>query len=401
MEMRLSHRWDVNKLTLNNSKVELAREKSRVYVKTKEATPSSGLIVSFDDWLSKICFFIFVYYNNFLTQVVHADSMSGLNDVFNTDAFVGNTKWLEKFNWVGELVQKCITVFGLLIAVILFSQILITIIYFAARPFWDSVAQVKESETGILNYSYATFSNVKGNVSRGSDIVMNYLHLLMPNIKKYSEMGSEEAQNKNWTFTTWLIGTFPSKCFLMLIVSMTINGTLMQAYMMVVDGMGVVAERFVDFNSEEVVNGLLNNFTEGYSFAVGSTGVGYDKTMGNVANSMYKDVLKKLKDTTTDSKITVGTAIENYVNTELSKELVQSKVMPAVAADSPLTEDEWGKLKVETVMNNVPSATNAVTVSAGNLQLSNIGSQNLYIHIYFTLSSRSNSTNYWKLNTGD
>lgn len=391
MEMGLSHRWDDNRKLLVKKRFEKQREKTKEVMEARSISPSTLML---DDYIAKATFFLVFSVNSIFSKYAYADSMSGLNDIFNTEAFVGNTKWLEKFNWVGELVQMCITVFGLLIAVILFGQILVTLIYFAARPFWDSVDNVKQAETGLLNYTYATFSNIKGNVSKGSDIVMNYLMLLMPNVKKYSEMGSDSA-DQNWTFTTWLISTFPAKCFLILIVSMTINGTLMQAYMMVVDGMGVVAQKFVDFNSEDFVNKIFNNMTAGYQFAVGSTGIGYDKAQGEIAESIYREAIKKLKDNTTDAKVTLGSNIERYVTQELSKELIESKVMPAL--DSSLTEDEWGKLKIETVCNNTPSATNAITVTGSSIGLNSAGDKQLYVHIYFTLSSRSNSTNYWEL----
>ena len=391
MEMGLSHRWSDDRTLLVKKREQKYREKVK---KVAEVKPINNFTLMLDDYIAKVAFFMLFYFNRFTIQIANADSMSGLNDIFNTEAFVGNTKWLEKFNWVGELVQMCITVFGLLIAVILFGQILVTLIYFAARPFWDAVDNVKQAETGLLNYTYSTFSNIKGNVSRGSDIVMNYLMLLMPNVKKYSEMGSDSA-DQNWTFSTWLISTFPAKCFLILIVSMTINGTLMQAYMMVVDGMGVVAQRFVDFNSEDFVNKVFNNMTEGYKFAVGSTGIGYDKAQGEIANSIYREAIKKLKDNTTDAKVTLGSNIERYVTQELSKELIESKVMPKL--DSSLTEDEWAKLKIETVCNNTPTATNAISVTGSSIGLNSAGDKQLYVHIYFTLSSRSNSTNYWEL----
>lgn len=397
----IGHRWSDDRKLLES--IRIKRQKNKILVKegVKSSTDGSAInspIIMLDDCISKVLFFMFILSNNIFNTIVHADDMTGLGTIFNTDAFVGNTKWLEKFNIVGEIVQACISIFGMLIAVILFGQILITLIYFAAKPFWDAVADVKQAETGSLNYLYKVVTGGKANLSKGSDIIMNNLMLLCPNIKKFSEMGSDAA-NPNWTFTTWLMDTFPTKCILMLVVSMTINGSLMQAYLVVVDGMGAAASQVVEFNSVEFVNGLFNKAGSGYNFAVGSTGQGYDKALGQVAQGIYKESLKKLKGGTTDERITLGSNIENYVTRELSKERIEAAVLPRL--DSPLTDEEWGKLKVETVVNNTSQATNAITVSGDQIGLKDAGSGRLYIHLYFTLSSRSNSTNYWELRTNE
>ena len=397
----IKHRWSDNRKSLKS--IRMKRQKNKILVKegVKASTENSDInspLIMLDDYISKVLFFMFILSNNIFNSIVRADEMTGLGMIFNTDAFVGNTKWLEKFNIVGEVVQASISIFGMLIAVILFGQILVTLIYFVARPFWDTVAQVKEAETGSLNYLYKTVTGGKSNLSKGSDIIMTNIMLLCPNVKKYSEMGSDSA-DQNWTFTTWLMDTFLTKCFLMLIISMTINGSLMQAYMVVVDGMGVLATNFVEFNSEEFVQGLLNKAGSGYNFAVGSTGQGYDKALGEIAQGIYKQSLKKLKGGTTDERITLGSNIENFVTRELSKERIEAAVLPRL--DSPLTDEEWGKLKIETVVNNTSQATNAITVSGDQIGLKDAGNGRLYIHLYFTLSSRSNSTNYWELRTNE
>ena len=190
----IKHRWSDNRKSLKS--IRMKRQKNKILVKegVKASTENSDInspLIMLDDYISKVLFFMFILSNNIFNSIVRADEMTGLGMIFNTDAFVGNTKWLEKFNIVGEVVQASISIFGMLIAVILFGQILVTLIYFVARPFWDTVAQVKEAETGSLNYLYKTVTGGKGNLSQGSDIIMNHLMLLMPNVKKYSEMGKK------------------------------------------------------------------------------------------------------------------------------------------------------------------------------------------------------------------
>lgn len=360
----------------------------------------SGILYEF---LSRIMVFLMVMSQKSL--MVFADSMTGLGDIYQSNAFVGNTKWLEKFNFVGTIVQAFISVFGLLIAVIVVMQIVITIIYFANKELWNSVSEAKTQNSGIISYTFggAFSGGVKSVAPKGSDIIMNYIMLLLPNIKKYSEAGADGA-DENWTLTTWFMSTFINKCILLLVVSMTINGSMMQAYMMVVDGMGVIASTVVETDLEGIVQNQVDKMGgKNYKFSVGTTGEGIDSLQGTAASKLYTAVLKKAKDVTTDARNVYGTKIEKYVTSNLKADAIYNVLTPKATnsggyASQPLTNDEWEKVKVEVVCNSTSSATNAITVSASDLGLENSNSTTQsYYHMYFTLNKRNSTEDYWKI----
>lgn len=339
----------------------------------------------------------------FKLSCIQADAapMSGVSDIFNSRTFIGDTKWLEKMNWVGRAVNMFISIGGTIAAVIIAVQLMLTLIYWGNPNLWDSVNQVKvvDQKKGLLNYTASLFSGGKsamvGNLSRGSDIIMDYLILIAPNIKKYSENAEDEFEN----FTTWLMGTFMKKCLLLLAISMMINGSLLQAYMVVVDGMGVAAQRFVEIDSKTLVNNMLS-VGDNYQFSVGASGTGVDKLQGDVAGAIYKEVMKSSKISTSDYKYTIGSNIERYVRSNITKDNIQSYLIGPGAKDGKLTDEDFERVRIEVVLNGTSGTTNGLTISSSDLQLEDVGKPR-YIHLYFTLKSKGDTTNYFGLPGSD
>lgn len=347
------------------------------------------------DYITKTIFFFSILFNNF----VHAFADSKLSDLALSDAFVGNVKWLEKFNWVGTVVQAFISVFALFMLVTVFGQILITVIYFGNRPLWDAVYKLKQEKTGIVNYAFgdAFSGGFKATASKGSDVVMNFIMLFLPNIKKFSEMGVEGA-DEEMTLVTWLMSTLVNKVILLLVVSMAYNGSLLKGYLMITDGIGVVAEEIVETDLEGIIkNQIDKNNGRNYQFAVGSTGIGFDDLQGSIARKLYTQILKKSEDTSTNARNVIGSAVENYVTRELTKDVIAQYIVPTVGDPSAMTDAEWERVKVEIVANTATSATNALTVRADYLGLQNSQKTPTNYHIYFTLNRRDDTTSYWKV----
>lgn len=347
------------------------------------------------DYITKIIFFFSILFNNF----VSAFADSKLSDLALSDAFVGNVKWLEKFNWVGTVVQAFISVFALFMLVTVFGQILITVIYFGNRPLWDAVYKLKQEKTGIVNYAFgdAFSGGFKATASKGSDVVMNFIMLFLPNIKKFSEMGVEGA-DEEMTLVTWLMSTLVNKVILLLVVSMAYNGSLLKGYLMITDGIGVVAEEIVETDLEGIIkNQIDKNNGRNYQFAVGSTGIGFDDLQGSVARKLYTQILKKSEDTSTNARNIIGSAVENYVTRDLTKDVIAQYIVPKVGDPSAMTDAEWERVKVEIVANTATSATNALTVRADYLGLQNSQKTATNYHIYFTLNRRDDTTSYWKV----
>lgn len=326
-----------------------------------------------------------------------ADSMTGVSDVFNTEAFIGNTKWLEKFNFVGAIVQAFISIGGWVAAIIVAVQTMVTLIYFGMPGLWDTVFEVKQSKKGLISYTASVFPGSKDKagslVSNGSDIIIDYLILLCPNVKKYSE----NADNEYESITTWFMGTFVKKCILLLAISMMINGSFMKLYMVIVDGIGVVAQRFVETDSEAIVNRLLNTGSN-YEFSLGATGKGFDEVQGDTATKLYKELVKTSTNVDTDSKYTMGSSIENYVKKNFTEKAVREKLI-GVAPDYKMTPEDWERVTTKVVMNSTSTNSNGFTISASDLGLQdeNTGGKKRYVHVYFQAGRAVDTTKYFSV----
>ena len=380
---------------------ELIRNKvKRLTAKSKNTENKTNGYTCFDagimgDFISKLCFLFMMFTTNAIT--VFADG--GLSTIYNSDAFVGNVKWLEKFNWVGTCVQAFISVLALFIGVSVAVQIFITVVYFANRPLWDTVFEIKESKKGVLNYTFngAFQGGFKSTASRGSDVIGDYIMLLLPNVKKFSEMGASDADQEQ-TLVTWLMGSFINKVILFLVVSMVYSGSLMKGYLMVVDGFGVIADEIVETDLAGIIENQINkNNAKNYQFAVGSTGKGFDALQGSFAKKLYASILKNSKDVTTNTRHSVGNAIETYISQNLTKENVARYIVPKINDYSKITDSEWERVKIEIVANSAPSATDSLTVKASDLGLQNSHDTATVYHIYFSLNRRDDTTSYWKV----
>lgn len=326
-----------------------------------------------------------------------ADSIDSVSDIFNMEMFVGNTKWFEKLNFVGMIVQGGISIGGFVAAIVVASQLLITVIYFSSPNLWDNVNDIKQSKKGLVSYTFSIFPNNKdklvGNLSNGSDIIMDYLILCAPNIKRYSE----NADNEYESFGTWFMSTFFKKCILLLTISMMLNGSFMKLYMVIVDGIGVAAEKFVETDSEAIMNRLLNTGSN-YEFTLGTTKKGVDDVQGKIATKMYKEIIKSSANVDTDSKYTIGSSIEKYVKKTFNEKTLREKLI-GVAPDYTMTDADWERVSVKVVMNGTPTSTNGVDINAADLGLEDNTSsaQTRYIHLYIQAGRAIDTTKYFSV----
>lgn len=379
--------------------------KSRKFSRKREfikplMDPRTGRVVSIQE-MNLLNNFAFVVFALLLFSVFslhsYADSINGVSDIFNMEAFVGNTKWFEKWNFVGQIIQGGISIGGFVAAVVVAAQMLITVIYFSSPNLWDNVNEIKQSKKGLISYTASIFPSSKdklmGNLSNGSDIIIDYLILCAPNVKRYSENADDEYESMG----TWFMSTFFKKVILLLTISMMLNGSFMKLYMVVVDGLGVVAERFVETDSEAIVNRLLNTGAN-YEFTLGATGKGVDSVQGDLCTKIYKEIIKSSENVDTDSKYTIGTAIEKYVKNQFTEKSMRAKLI-GVSSDYSMTDDDWERVSVKVVMNGSPTSTNGFDINADELGLENsaTGSQKRYLHVYLQAGRAVDTTKYFSV----
>lgn len=362
--------------------------------------PRTGRVISMQemDLLNNFAFVVFaLLLFSVFSMHSYADSINGVSDIFNMEAFVGNTKWFEKWNFVGQIIQGGISIGGFVAAVVVAAQMLITVIYFSSPNLWDNVNEIKQSKKGLISYTASIFPSSKdklmGNLSNGSDIIIDYLILCAPNIKRYSENADDEYESMG----TWFMSTFFKKVILLLTISMMLNGSFMKLYMVVVDGLGVVAERFVETDSEAIVNRLLNTGAN-YEFTLGATGKGVDSVQGDLCTKIYKEIVKASENVDTDSKYTIGTAIEKYIKNQFTENTMRSKLI-GVSSDYSMTDEDWERVNVKVVMNGSPSSTNGFDINASELGLedSATGSQKRYLHVYLQAGRAVDTTKYFSV----
>lgn len=372
--------------------------KSNVNFSKPLMNPRTGEVLSINDvqMLNNVLFIsLAVLLLSTINLHSFADPLNGTTDIFNMEAFIGNTKWFEKLNFVGAIVQAFISIGGWVAAIVVAVQAMITLLYFGNPQLWDNVNEVKQSKKGLISYSASIFPTDKGkfmgNLSNGSDIILDYLILCAPNIKRYSENSDDTYESLG----VWFMSTFFKKCILLLCISMMINGSFMKLYSVVVDGLGVVAERFVETDSQAIVNRLLNTGSN-YEFTLGTTGKGVDSVQGATATKIYKEIVKTSANVDTDSKYTIGSNIEKYVKKTFTEKSIREKLI-GVSPDYSMTEKDWERVTVKVVMNGTNSSTNGFDIDASELGLESTTSsgQKRYMHVYFQAGRAVDTTKYF------
>ena len=362
--------------------------------------PKTGKILSIGDLhvLNNLLFLtLCVLVFSFFSLHSYADSINGVSDIFNMEAFIGNTKWFEKWNFVGQIIQGGISIGGFVAAVVVAGQLLITVIYFSSPNLWDNVYEIKQSKKGLISYTASIFPTSRdklvGNISNGSDIIIDYLILCAPNIKKYSANANDEYESAG----TWFMSTFFKHVILLLTISMMLNGSFMKLYTVVVDGLGVVAERYVEVDSKAMVNKLLNTGSN-YEFTLGATGKGIDYVQGELATKIYREIIKTSNSVDTDSKYTIGSQIEKYVKSNFTEKSMRDKLI-GVAADYKMTDTDWERVSVKVVLNGSPTSTNGFDISASAIGLNDAtsSSQKRYLHVYLQAGRAVDTTKYFSV----
>lgn len=384
----------------NNEKQKIKRPSGNFKFKplvdpiTRRALNTSEINLINNSLVLVLCLLFF----SFIQMSAYADSITSVSDIFNMEMFVGNTKWFEKMTFVGQIVQRGISVGGFVAAVIVAVQVVLTIIYFGMPQLWDTVNATKKAKKGILNYSAETFfgGNLKSNMSKGSDVIMDFLILMCPDVKKYSENADDEYES----ITTWFMHTFTKKCITILAISMMMNGSFMKLYMVVVDGVGVAAEAFVETDSKAIVNKMLKTGAN-YEFGLGSSGKGFDSLQGDICTKLYKEFVKTSNATDTDSKFTLGQSIEKYVKANFGKESQVREKILNIASDYNMTDKDWERVSVKIVANGTKDSTNGTTLSIDDLGIDGSGvvdkDKKRYFHIYLQAGRAADTTQYFTI----
>lgn len=195
--------------------------------------------------------------------VVNAAEGKELTDLFYTTAFSGSWEVFSKFNWLGNLLNFCISAFSLIGLVFVVLRFTITILYKANESLFDRVYELKGKGQGTGFFGIPTMGKelVSGNYGVGADVIIGFVLSLLPNVKEYSDYNPNKTSfnlKEDDTLTTYVLKMSMPTIMTIFFFSIGYNGTLWKAYGNVVNGMATAANGFLDVNLANYVDKALN-----------------------------------------------------------------------------------------------------------------------------------------------
>lgn len=364
----------------------------------------------------------------------HLAKADNLLDLFDSYAFRGSLKTIDKFNWVGKLMSYIISVFSMLGLFLICYQRLISLLYLAGRNTFDTAHEIKSSLSGGSGRDAfgirSMFTNAMqggGQYGTGLDAIIGFLLSLLPDVKKYSDYNPERmAYNvqEEDSCTTYMLKTAIPTIMLIFFFAMGYNGTLWQGFGVIVDAMGTAAEQLVATDLNSIVSTAMNT-GKAYKFSWDASGSDYGDFMQDMVKAVYKQALKNGKDYTSDTQQSVGSYVDSIFLTgkgysksdmKLYKGSTNEKISIGKGKGSIFTdadtlakaignttgfkgEDDAKNLTYTVISNSTKDSykiSNAVEVviSAYDVGLNSSANGN-YIHVTISRKKNSDETMYW------
>ena len=360
----------------------------------------------------------------------HLAKADNLLDLFDSYAFRGSLKTIDKFNWVGKLMSYIISVFSMLGLFLICYQRLISLLYLAGRNTFDTVHEIKSSLSGGSGRDAfgirSMFTNAMqggGQYGTGLDAIVGFLLSLLPDVKKYSDYNPERmAYNvqEEDSCTTYMLKTAIPTIMLIFFFAMGYNGTLWQGFGVIVDAMGTAAEQLVATDLNSIVSTAMNT-GKAYKFSWDASGSDYGNFMQDMVKAVYKQALKNGKDYTSDTQQSVGSYVDSIFLTgkgysksdmKLYKGSTNEKISIGKGKGSIFTdadtlakaignttgfkgEDDAKNLTYTVISNSTKDSykiSNAVEVV---ISAYDVGLNGNYIHVTISRKKNSDETMYW------
>lgn len=341
---------------------------------------------------------IAVLYFSWSTSV---SAQGGLTDIFYTKSFQGSWEVVNKYNWLGGIIQFIFTSFCFLGLVMVAYQRFISILYLGGRNTFDTIHEYKQADKGqgwlgMKNMGMEVF---KGSRGTGMDAIIGLGYSLMPDVKEYSDFNENKLANLNLkeedSATTYILKTAIPTIMLVFFFSMGFNGTLMKGYGMIANGLGAVADKAVDSNLEGWITNKLNT-GDSYRFTLAESGSAVGKFGEKIASDLYGKVLSRFDVLDTETRMAVGLAVEKHVYEKILASSVDTSAYKQLATlakkdivnTDPITvssEEDVAALSYTIVVNTNPVATGGTSVLmtsfVGRASAQNDTAKKLYAHI--------------------
>lgn len=289
---------------------------------------------------------------SFNTVTVLADG-GDLTEVFSTKAFQGSWEVINKFNWLGWLMNFIISSFCILGLFLVMYSRMISLLYLSSRNLWDNVADVKGNCQGEFFGLKAMLDRTwKGTDGSGADAFITFFYGLLPNVKKYSDYNDEKSYgnfSEDDNALNYILKTAPSTILLIVFLSLGFSGTLGRLYGTCVDGIVAIADNMVNINLERYVDQI---FAQGnhYKFVIDAEGTNKSRLEQYVAQRAYQEIVGKANILDGDMRRQVGTKIEGEVRSQFqNKEGDLGKMM---GLENGITNDsQWKGVDARVVLS--------------------------------------------------
>lgn len=363
-------------------------------------------------------------------QFAFADNLLNL---FDSYAFRGSLKTIDKFNWVGKLMSYIISVFSMIGLFLICYQRLISLLYLAGRNTFDTVHEIKSGLSGGggrdafgIRSMFTNAMHGGGQYGTGLDAVVGFLLSLLPDVKKYSDYNPERMAfnlQEEDSCTTYMLKTAIPTIMLIFFFAMGFNGTLWQGYGVIVSAMGTAAEQLVATDLSSIVSTAMNT-GKSYKFSWDASGSDYGDFMQSLVTSVYKQALKNGKDYTSSAQQSIGKYVDDIFLTgkgykdSLKINLGSTGKTASISSGSSSIfkdgdslakaigtvtgfkgEDDAKNLDFSVISNSTKESyqiSNAaeIVISAYDVGLNSSANGN-YIHVIISRKKNSDETMYW------
>lgn len=252
------------------------------------------------------------------TSPIVASAAQELTQILGSKSFQGSMEIVNKFQWLGVLMQWIISAFSIFGLCLVIYQRLVSILYLTNRPFFDSVAELKDDshQSAFFGFPGMAKDVWTGKRGMGLDAIIGFFLMLVPNVREYSDYKSN-ATVKNLNreeddVLGYVLKTLPSTVFIVLFLTCGFSGTLMRGYGMLVDGLAVAADTLVEVNFEGWVKKTLSK-GDGHSFTLGADGSATGEFGEDIARDLYSKVVSRLDVVDENTKLIIGRDCEQWV----------------------------------------------------------------------------------------
>lgn len=325
-----------------------------------------------------------------LSKVVFADNFT---DIFYTQSFRGSFEWIQKLDWIGQIIQIVISTFSLFGIALMTIRIMTSFLYLSSKGLWDEVSELKESgnsggDKDIFGLLGMAKSWVSGKSGTGLDAVFGAVLILLPDVKRYSDFGKHASGKFEADMST---GQYALRIALPTVIAtfifaMGFNGTLWQALAVTVDALGSVADKAVSVDYAGYIDDLVNNGI-GYKFTFSTDGTSEGKLKQSIARDIYGKVISKTDNPNQNQLYQIGKSVEGAIS-ELDPFSNTALISESVIALNG-SDKAWDYLGYETIVNTSDSAPNATAsfpmsqfVEEAGMSTGGDDSSQLYIHLY-------------------